>query len=323
MTTFGFIFFFISLQVDNLKALMARAGEGKAFILQGGDCAESFEYCNAEHIENKLKILLQMSVVLCWGARTPVVRIARMAGQYAKPRTFATEMVDGTEVLSYRGDHINGFDAQDREADPCRMIQAYFRAAATLNYVRALGSGGFSDIREQRNWDIHKMKNIETRKIYEEFSDRIFDAFDFISTIDADLLSKENPNLKTAEIFSSHEGLLLEYEEPLTRSYNSKHYNLGAHFLWIGDRTRQLEGAHVEYFRGIANPIGVKVGPTLGCLELVQLVKYLNPSNEPGRVSLITRYGNDKIESLLPSHIMAIQEAGLFVTWICDPMHGN
>eukprot|EP01135_Chromosphaera_perkinsii_P008525 Nk52_evm1s1391 gene=Nk52_evmTU1s1391 len=311
-------------EVDSLKNLLAEAADGKAFVLQGGDCAELFEYCNAEHIENKLKILLQMSLVLCWGARTPVVRIARMAGQYAKPRSSNTEMVNGKEVLSYRGDHINSIDPEDREADPERLKKAYFYAASTMNYVRALSCGGFADIRDPHQWDLStSCKNKEAQKVYDEFSERIRDSIDFISVIDGEAVKRDNHAFKTADFYSSHEGLLLEYEEALTRTYSGKSYNVGAHFLWIGDRTRQLDGAHVEYFRGIANPIGVKVGPSMKDDELVSLLKLLNPHNEKGKITLITRYGKTKVREYLPGHIRAVQKSGCNVTWICDPMHGN
>eukprot|EP00128_Syssomonas_multiformis_P012554 Colp12_sorted_trinity150504_noHs@2351 len=307
-------------EIDQLRTYLGEASEGKRFLLQGGDCAEIFQYCNTVDIENKLKVLLQMSLVLTYGARTPVVRIARMAGQYAKPRSSNTELVDGEEVLSYRGDHVNGFDKNDREADPDRLLQAYFHSSATLNYVRALVNGGFADLRHPDNWKMDHVKNLHTRQQYEDTVTRMLDALDFMKTIDPHLSSD---SMRSVDIFTSHEGLLLNYEEALTRKIGNQYYNVSAHFLWIGDRTRELGGAHIEYFRGLANPVGIKVGPSMAPEELVRVLRILNPDNVPGKVTLITRYGAKLVQQHLPGHIRAVKNAGLKVVWCCDPMHGN
>ncbi|MED5374039.1 MAG: 3-deoxy-7-phosphoheptulonate synthase class II [Myxococcota bacterium] len=306
-------------EVDALREQLARAGRGECFVLQGGDCAERFVDLNAQAIENKLKILLQMSVVLTWGARIPVVRIGRMAGQFAKPRSRPTEIVDGVEIPTYRGDHINGHDPSERTPDPQRLVQAYFHASTTLNYVRALLDGGFADLRQPEHWDLGFVQAQDKRAAYEDILARIGEAVDFMGAVGADAQS----TLSGVQFFTSHEGLLLPYEEAMTVQTPKGHYNLGAHFLWIGDRTRQLDHAHIEYFRGIQNPIGVKCGPSMQPDELVQVVRALNPDDIPGRITLITRYGAGRVAELLPGHIRAIQDAGLTVTWSCDPMHGN
>ncbi|KJE91825.1 phospho-2-dehydro-3-deoxyheptonate aldolase [Capsaspora owczarzaki ATCC 30864] len=306
-------------EIDRLRKSLADAAEGNCFVMQGGDCAELFQYCNQTQIENKLKILLQMSLVLTWGARTPIVRIARIAGQYGKPRSSPTEVVDGKTVPSFRGDNVNGFELSEREANPDRLVQAYFHSAATLNYVRALVSGGFADLRHPDNWTLEHVRLESTRRMYEDMVGRMLDALHFTKTIGA----AESHGLETVDLFVSHEGLLLDYESALTIPVNNQFYNVGTHFLWIGDRTRQLDHGHVEYFRGISNPIGVKVGPSTQPNELVELIRTLNPCEIPGKVSLITRYGCDKIQSSLPAHIAAVQAAGIKVAWICDPMHGN
>ncbi|KAL1925179.1 uncharacterized protein VTP21DRAFT_62 [Calcarisporiella thermophila] len=330
-------------EIHKLRKQLRDVALGKAFLLQGGDCAELFEYCSQEPIENKLKVMLQMSLVVIWGARTPVVRIARMAGQYAKPRSKPTEMFEGKEILSFRGDNVNGYDPNDRNPDPNRLTLAYFHSAATLNYVRALLNAGFADLHDPAAWNLAHVRSSSLRKEYQAIVDRLLDALDFMKTIGADANASNNP-LNTVDMFMSHEGLLLEYEQALTRllpapsdeSSSHKHkdgstvggedvryYNTGAHFLWIGDRTRQLEGAHVEYFRGIENPIGIKVGPSMEPEELPSLLDKLNPRKEIGKITLITRYGAGLIEKYLPGHIKAVQASGHKVVWVCDPMHGN
>ncbi|KAL7753459.1 hypothetical protein RI367_001234 [Sorochytrium milnesiophthora] len=309
-------------EVDSLRLQLREVAEGKRFLLQGGDCAELFDYCSSEPIENKLKVLLQMSLVLTWGARTSVVRIARMAGQYAKPRSKPTEMVDGQEVLSYRGDNVNGFEVNDRKPDPERLVSAYFHSAATLNYVRSLLGSGFADLHHPSHWDLKHVRRTEVRQDYQSIVDRLSDALDFMKTIGSDSSGPQG-TLSTVDMFMSHEGLLLEYEACLTREVNGKYYNLGAHFLWIGDRTRQLDGAHVEYFRGVANPIGIKVGPSMKGDELARLLDIVNPNREVGKVTLISRYGADKVATYLPEHIKAVQQSGHVVVWCSDPMHGN
>jgi 3-deoxy-7-phosphoheptulonate synthase len=307
-------------EVDALRAHLALAARGEAFVLQGGDCAERFQDCAKEPIEAKLKILLQMSLVLTWGARLPVIRIARIAGQYAKPRSADTEVIDGVELPSYRGDHVHRIEAtlEAREPDPARLIEAYFRSGATLNYVRALLDGGFADLHKPQHWQLQFVRSDAHRQRYEALVERILDALDFVESTGV-----KSPTFETVELFSSHEGLLLPYEEAATRMVGQAAYNLGAHMLWIGDRTRALDGAHVEYFRGIENPIGVKVGPSLAPAELVRLLEVLEPDDRPGRITLITRLGADRVEHLLPPFIEAVRATGRTVCWSCDPMHGN
>lgn len=306
-------------EINRLTSQLAEAAEGRRFVLQGGDCAERFIDLNARFIANKLRILLQMSVVLTWGAQIPVVRVGRMAGQFAKPRSKPTEVVDGVEVFSYRGDHINGHDPGEREADPDRLLRAYFHSAATLNHVRALLDGGFADLTAPEHWDLGFVQNPERRAQYQKMLSRIREAVEFMDAVGA----RSTEALGTVRFFTSHEGLLLPYEEALTRRIEGRWYNLGAHFLWIGNRTRALDEAHVEYFRGIENPIGIKVGPSMDSAELIELIAAINPSNRPGRITLITRFGADLIREQLPPHIAAVKKSGRVVTWSCDPMHGN
>jgi 3-deoxy-7-phosphoheptulonate synthase len=306
-------------EVDSLKSHLADACAGKKFLLQGGDCAERFLDCSKEPIENKFKIMLQMSLIILWGSRTPVIRLARMAGQFAKPRSSPYELVEGKKIPSFKGDNINSFDSSARDPDPDRLVQAYFHSAATLNYLRAMIAGGVSNLHDSRKWNLSHIKDDSVRKEYENVIDRIMDGLSFLGSINAD----QSENLKAVELFTSHEGLLLNYEEALTERVKDTYYNLGAHFLWIGDRTRQLDGAHIEYFRGISNPIGVKVGPSMNDDELVLLVKRLNPKKEPGRLTLITRYGHNKVREYLPRHIEAVKKTGIPVLWVCDPCHGN
>jgi 3-deoxy-7-phosphoheptulonate synthase len=306
-------------EIDALTQHLASACEGKMFLLQGGDCAERFIDCSKEPIENKFKIMLQMSLIILWGSRIPVIRVARMAGQFAKPRSSPHEIIDGKKVPSFKGDNINSFDISARDPDPDRLVQAYFHSAATLNYLRAMIAGGVSDLHSMGKWNLSHIKDELVRKEYENVIDKINDGLDFLKSINAD----QSESLRSVELFTSHEGLLLNYEEALTEFVRDKYYNLGAHFLWIGDRTRQLDGAHIEYFRGISNPIGVKVGPSMKENELVDLVKLLNPNKIPGRLTLITRYGHNKIQECLPKHIEAVQKTGIPVLWVCDPCHGN
>jgi 3-deoxy-7-phosphoheptulonate synthase len=308
-------------EVDALRRHCAAAAQGKAFLLQGGDCAERFQDCAKEPIEAKLKILLQMSLVLTWGARLPVIRVGRMAGQYAKPRSADTEVINGVEMPSYRGDHVHRIEEtpEAREPDPRRLIEAYFRSAATLNYARALVDGGFADLHRPHHWQLDFVRSDTHRQRYEALVERILDALDFVESTGV-----KSPTLETVDLFSSHEGLLLAYEEALTRVQpNRRAFNLGAHMLWIGDRTRSLDGAHIEYFRGIENPIGVKVGPSLSPDALVALLDVLEPDDRPGRVVLITRLGADKVQALLPPLVEAVNATGRTVLWSCDPMHGN
>ena len=307
-------------EVDALRAHLAKAARGEAFALHGGDCAERFLDCARGPIEAKLKILLQMSLVLTWGARLPIIRVARMAGQYAKPRSSDTEIIDGVELPSYRGDHVNDSAAtpEAREPDPERLVSAYFHSAATLNYARALLDGGFADLHKPDHWQLGFVRKAQSRAEYEAVVARLLDAVDFVESTGV-----ETHAFDTVELFSSHEGLLLPWEEAQTVRAGDGWYNLGAHMLWIGDRTRALDGAHVEYFRGIDNPIAVKTGPTMDPGELVALLERLEPANRPGRVTLITRLGAGRVAELLPPIVEAVRAAGREVVWSCDPMHGN
>ncbi|KAI0473905.1 phospho-2-dehydro-3-deoxyheptonate aldolase-like protein [Xylariaceae sp. FL0804] len=326
-------------EIQKLKQSLRDVARGEAFLLQGGDCAELFDYCRQDAIESKIKLLLQMSLVLIWGADKRIVRIGRMAGQYAKPRSSPTEMVDGKEVPSYRGDILNGYKLEDRELDPQRLVKAYYHSSATLNYIRSSLAAGIADLHRPLNWSLGHIKDPELKAKYTEAVQFLQDMIRFMHTIGAD----RSPKLDTVDLYTSHEGLLLEYEEPLTRLMESppqagpdgsaappspgrkQYYDTSAHFIWIGDRTRQIEGAHVEFFRGIANPIGIKVGPTTPTADLLQLLRTLNPEREVGKITLITRYGAERVGDLLPGHIRAVEasEHAGRVIWQCDPMHGN
>ncbi|KAJ5280832.1 hypothetical protein N7478_006204 [Penicillium angulare] len=320
-------------EINNLKASLRNVALGKAFVLQGGDCAELFDYCNQDMIEAKVKLLLQMSLILIWGANKPVIRIARIAGQFAKPRSSSTEVINGVEMPSFRGDNINGFDANvaSRKPDPSRLVSAYFHSAATLNYLRASLSSGLADLHSPLDWGLGHVITPSIKEQYSKIVSAVKDALRFMRTVGID----KDRGVETADIFTSHEGLSLEYEQTLTRllrnpiernsgsSPSSGYYATSAHFLWIGDRTRQLDGAHVEFFRGIANPVGIKIGPSMKPDELVALLEVVNPSKEIGKVTLISRYGASKISQFLPGHIAAVQASGHVPVWQCDPMHGN
>ncbi|MBT5321128.1 MAG: 3-deoxy-7-phosphoheptulonate synthase class II [Verrucomicrobiales bacterium] len=308
-------------EVDALRAHLAEAARGKAFLLQGGDCAERFADCTKTAIEAKLKILLQMSLVLTWGARIPIIRVGRMAGQFAKPRSSDTETINGTEMPSYRGDNVNAItpDLAARQPDPLRLVKAYHLSAATLNYARALVDGGFADLHHPQHWDLGFVRSQSHRAEYEDMVERIRDAIDFLESTGV----RGTSALRTVELFSSHEGLLLDYEEALTEKVGDRYYNLGAHFLWIGDRTRNLGDAHLEYFRGIENPIGIKVGKQMQPNELVEIINEVEPANRAGRITLISRIGAADVREALPPLIAAVREAGRNVAWSCDPMHGN
>ena len=272
-------------EVDSLKNSLAAAGRGEAFLLQGGDCAERFQDCARGPIERKLKILLQMSLVLTWGARLPVVRVGRIAGQFAKPRSKPTEMVNGQEIPSYRGDNVNSHDPSDRQPNPDRLLQAYHHSAATLNYLRALLDGGVADLQHPEHWNLAFVQEARARSQYEDLIARIHDTLDFMRATGVG----DAESWRRVDLFTSHEGLLLAYEEAHTEAVGDRYYNLGAHMLWIGDRTRQVDGAHLEYFRGIENPIGLKVGPSMSPEDLLASLRILNPKNELGKVTLITR----------------------------------
>lgn len=308
-------------EVDTLREQLILAGRGGAFILQGGDCAERFEDCTPEVIESKLKIILQMSLVLTWGARIPVVRIGRMAGQYAKPRSSDTEIINGVPLPSFRGDNVNGIEPtpESRRADPDRLARSYFYSAATLNYVRALLDGGFADLHHPQHWDLGFVRSVARRAEYEGMLERMLDSLSFVESTGV----KGSAAFRTVEFYASHEGLLLPYEEAMTVAVGARWYNLGAHMLWIGERTRQLNGAHVEYFCGIENPVGIKVGPAISAVELVELIRTIEPANREGRVMLITRLGASAAGKRLPELIAATREQKLNVVWACDPMHGN
>ncbi|RMH48461.1 MAG: 3-deoxy-7-phosphoheptulonate synthase class II [Alphaproteobacteria bacterium] len=307
-----------------LKARLAEVAEGRAFLLQGGDCAESFEEFCADNIRDTFKVLLQMAVVLTFGARMPVVKVGRMAGQFAKPRSAPTEVQDGVELPSYRGDIINGleFTAEARTPDPRRMLQAYLQAAATLNLLRAFSQGGFADLHRVHSWNLGFVEGAGYER-YRDMADRIGQALDFMSA--AGITPDRAEQMKRVDFYTSHEALLLEYEEALTRvdSTTGQIIAGSGHMLWIGDRTRQPDGAHVEFCRGVLNPIGLKCGPSLSPDELIRLIDRLNPRNEPGRLTLITRFGAGRVEAHLPALIEAVTREGRRVVWSCDPMHGN
>jgi 3-deoxy-7-phosphoheptulonate synthase len=309
-------------EVDQLKQAIARAGQGKAFILQGGDCAESFDDCRPEIIKNKMKILLQMSVILLHSLRKPIVRIGRIAGQYAKPRTSDFETINGVTLPSYRGDLINSlaFTETSRAANPALLLKGYSCAAMTLNYIRALLSGGFADLHHPDRWDLEFMQHSAQAKTYHTLVESIRDSLQFLESID--VLSTKH--LKNIDFYTSHEALHLYYEQALTRLHkNGQWYDLSTHLPWIGMRTSQLDSAHVEFLRGIKNPIGIKIGPTATIEWITELLQVLNPQNEEGRILLITRLGAKEIERSLPSLIEGVKTTNIPVTWSCDPMHGN
>ena len=310
-------------EIESLKNQIAEAGAGKRFILQGGDCAERFIDCRSDLITSKLKILLQMSVILTYGARKPVVRIGRIAGQYAKPRSNTTETVHGKLIPIYRGDNVNGYEPtlEARTPDPHRLLKSYFLSASTLNFIRAMIDGGFTDLHHPYQWNLYSIEKTPEWPMYQEMVEHILDSIRFMESFGG--VNKDS--LGRADFYTSHEGLLLGFEEALTRKspLTGKYYNYGAHMLWIGERTRQLAGAHIEYFRGISNPIGIKIGPSIAPEELTELIRALNPENEPGRITLITRMGMKKAEAALPPIIRSVQSGGWKVTWSCDPMHGN
>jgi 3-deoxy-7-phosphoheptulonate synthase len=312
-----------SWEVESLKRHLAEAARGERFLLQGGDCSESFAECEAAIIARKLKIMLQMSVILVYGCKKRVTLVGRYAGQYAKPRSSLTETHDGLTLPSYRGDTINrtAFTAADRTPDPGLMLAGYHCAALSLNFIRSLVQGGFADLHHTEYWDLGFVRHSPQAAEYRAMVERIADAIRFMETCAA----VPAGDLNRMDFFTSHEGLNLWYEQAQTRQVPRRDgwYNLSTHFPWIGDRTRALDGAHVEYFRGIRNPIAVKVGPTMRPGELVTLTEILNPDNEPGRLTLIHRFGAERIADCLPPLLTAIKCAGRAVLWCCDPMHGN
>ena len=315
-----------SWEVDHLHDGIAAAQRGEAWLLQGGDCAETFEQCQTEPIASKLKLLLQMSLAIVFGSRKRILRVGRMAGQYAKPRSSDTETQNGVSLPCYRGDLVNRFEFTEeaRRADPELLLRGYERSALTLNFVRALSEGGFADLHHPENWNLLFVNEAkaEVALRYRELVKSLGNAIRFVETI---LPERTTADLKRVDFFTSHEALHLDYETALTRPSvrGIGYYNLGTHLPWIGERTRALTGAHVEYFRGIRNPVAVKVGPSMGKDEIVDLTKRLNPENKPGRLTLIHRMGRSKVESALPSMIEAVRRENREVLWVCDPMHGN
>ena len=312
-------------EARELKAALARVAAGEAFLLQGGDCAESFVEHRADTIRDFFRVFLQMAVVLTYAGGSPVVKLGRIAGQFAKPRSSAFELHNGTELPSYRGDIINGIDftEEGRTPDPQRMLMAYRQSAATLNLLRAFAQGGYANLEHVHRWNLGFVKDSPAGHRYQELANHIAESLRFMRA--CGLSPERVPELRTTTIFTSHEALLLGYEEALTRidSTSGDWYATSGHFLWAGDRTRQLDHAHIEFLRGIRNPIGVKVGPSLDADELLRLIDTLNPGNEPGRVTLICRFGAGQAAKYLPPLIRAVEREGKVVVWTCDPMHGN
>jgi len=312
-------------EARNLKKDLARVARGEAFLLQGGDCAESFAEFSADNVRDTFRVLLQMAVVLTFGAGCPVVKLGRMAGQFAKPRSKPVEVVDGVELPSYRGDIINGmdFDAVSRRPDPERQMQAFHQAAATLNLLRAFAQGGYADLHQVHRWNLGFVSQSAQAERWRETAERITECLRFMAA--CGITPEGTPEMRSTRFYTSHEALLLGYEQALTRidSTSGNWYATSAHFLWVGNRTRQPDGAHVEYLRGIANPVGIKCGPDLEPDELLRLLDILNPEDEPGRITLISRMGADKVAEGLPRLVRAVQREGRTVVWSCDPMHGN
>lgn len=312
-------------EARNLKDQLAEVCEGRAFLLQGGDCAESFVEHHADNIRDTFRVLLQMAVVLTYGAKLPVIKVGRMAGQFAKPRSADTETIDGVELPSYRGDIINGieFDAAARVPNPERQISAYRQAASTLNLLRAFAKGGYADLTEVHRWNQGFIADSPQGARYEAMANQISEAMDFMAA--CGITSLTAPQMSMVDFYTSHEALLLGYEQALTRldSTSGEYYDTSAHMLWIGDRTRQPDGAHVEFLSGVKNPLGLKCGPSLEPDELITLLDKLNPENEAGRITLIARFGHENVEAHLPALIRKVTAEGRKVVWSCDPMHGN
>jgi 3-deoxy-7-phosphoheptulonate synthase len=311
-------------EARTLKAQLGAASRGEAFLLQGGDCAESFEQFSADAIRDTFKVMLQMAMVLTYGAKVPVVKVGRMAGQFAKPRSAPTETVNGVELPSYRGDIINelAFTEAARIPDPAKMLQAYTQAAATLNLIRAFSTGGYADVHQVHAWTLGFTES-ENAARYRDMANHISDALDFMKAAGVD--SDRAHTLQTVDFYTSHESLLLEYEEALTRldSTSGKWLAGSGHMIWIGDRTRQPDGAHVEFCKGVQNPIGLKCGPSMTPDDLKSLMATLNPENEPGRLTLINRFGAGNVAEHLPRLIKTVRDEGANVVWVCDAMHGN
>ncbi|WP_293908206.1 class II 3-deoxy-7-phosphoheptulonate synthase [Phenylobacterium sp.] len=312
-------------EARRLKSLLGDVAAGKAFLLQGGDCAESFKEFHADNIRDTFRLILQMAVVLTFAGGKPVVKVGRMAGQFGKPRSSPVEVIDGVELPSYRGDNINGmeFTPQSRIPDPQRLIQAYSQSAATLNLLRAFAGGGYADLYNIHRWTLGFVNDSPQGARYRELSEKISESLTFMAAIG--VTPQSHPEMHRVEFFTSHEGLLLGYEEAMTRvdSTSGEWYDTSAHLLWIGERTRQLDGAHVEFFRGIRNPIGIKCGPTMEGDDILRLIDVLNPKDEAGRITLYGRFGSDKIAQRLPGLLRATKASGRNVVWATDPMHGN
>ncbi len=312
-------------EARKLKKQLAKVAAGEAFLLQGGDCAESFAEHHPDHIRDFFRVFLQMAVILTYAAASPVVKVGRIAGQFAKPRSNPTEKVGDVELPSYRGDIVNGIEFTEgaRRPDPGRLLMAYRQSAATLNLLRAFAQGGYATLEHVHRWTLGFLKDSPASAKYQEVADRITEALEFMRACGLD--AETVPQLRTTDFFTSHEALLLGYEQAMTRvdSTTGDWYATSGHLIWIGDRTRQPDGAHVEFCRGVKNPIGIKCGPSLKPDELLRLVDILNPDNEPGRLTLICRFGADKVGAHLPGLIRAVEREGYVVVWSCDPMHGN
>ncbi|WP_341912167.1 3-deoxy-7-phosphoheptulonate synthase class II [Ferrovibrio terrae] len=312
-------------EARNLTAALAKVAEGRAFLLQGGDCAESFAEFSANNIRDTFRVLLQMAVVLTFGAALPVVKVGRLAGQFAKPRSSDIEKRGDVELPSYRGDIINGmeFDSANRVPDPMRQVQAYSQAAATLNLLRAFASGGYADLHRVHGWNLGFVAKSPEAERWQDVAARITETLEFMEA--CGITPERTPEMRTVDFYTSHEALLLGYEQAMTRvdSTSGEWVDTSAHMLWIGDRTRQLDGAHVEFLRGVLNPIGLKCGPTSDPDELIKLIDTLNPQNKPGRLTLIARMGHDKVQKHLPALVRKVAQEGRSVVWSCDPMHGN
>jgi 3-deoxy-7-phosphoheptulonate synthase len=312
-------------EARQLKSQLADVAHGKAFLLQGGDCAESFNAFNANNIKSLFQVMMQMAVVMTFSAGKPVVKVGRIAGQFAKPRSSDTETIDGVEYPSYRGDIVNDIatDLKARTPNPKKLLKAYNQSAATLNLLRAFARGGMADLNKVHSWNLNYMKDHTLGEKYEELASKISESLKFMEA--CGITSSNNPTLNQTTLFTSHEALLLNYEEALTRkdSLTGDWYDCSAHMLWVGDRTRDLNEAHIEYFRGIHNPIGCKVGPSMKEDELIKLIDVLNPNNEAGRLNLIVRMGADKIADHFPKLLKKVESEGKKIVWSCDPMHGN
>ena len=312
-------------EARKLKRALAKVAAGDAFLLQGGDCAESFSEHSADNIRDFFRVFLQMAVVMTFAGSSPVVKVGRIAGQFAKPRSAPTEKQGDVELPSYRGDIVNdiAFTAQARIPDPRRQLEAYRQSAATLNLIRAFATGGYANLENAHRWMLGFVKDSPLASRYQELADRITQTVDFMRAIGLD--PEEHEQLSRTDFYTSHEALLLGYEQAMTRvdSTTGDHYATSGHMLWVGDRTRQFDHAHIEYCRGVKNPIGLKCGPSLKPDDLLRLIDILNPQNEPGRLTLITRFGSDKVGDALPALLRPVQREGKTVVWSCDPMHGN